>query len=93
MDPEASPISAPEGAAQAPQLAVLLDFFFPGFSMFSGVMVKYLHLDLNMYIPMVIVAGGTVFAWRYFSEYFWSELETHFMSTVDVRTDDEPTTC
>jgi chaperone BCS1 len=55
----------------------------------SGAIQKYLHVDLNLYIPMVLLMGGMIFAWRYFSEYFWGQLETHFMSTVDIRTDDE----
>ncbi|EON99766.1 putative mitochondrial chaperone bcs1 protein [Phaeoacremonium minimum UCRPA7] len=75
-------------AAQPPQLQ-LLDFFFPGFSVISGAVVKYLKIDLNVYIPMLLLLGGLIVAWRYFSEYFWGQLESHFMSTVDIRTDDE----
>ena len=83
-------VAGPDGAfpTAAPQMA-LLEFFFPGFSMFSGAVQRYLHVDLNVYIPLIFMASGALFAWRYFSDYFWSELESHFMSTVDVRTDDE----
>jgi hypothetical protein len=62
-----------------PQIA-LLDFFFPGFSVFSSAFHKYLGIDLNLYIPLVLLFGGTTFAWRYFSEYFWGIIETHLMS-------------
>ncbi|GKT94173.1 LOW QUALITY PROTEIN: mitochondrial chaperone BCS1 [Colletotrichum tofieldiae] len=72
----------------APQLA-LLDFFFPGFSVFTTAFQKYLGIDLNVYIPLVILCGGATFAWRYFSEYLWERVEKHLMSTVEVRTDDE----
>jgi hypothetical protein len=67
----------------------LLDFFFPGFSVFSSAVHKYLGIDLNLYIPLVLLCGGMTFAWRYFSEYFWGLLETHLMSSVEIRTDDE----
>ncbi|OLN85088.1 putative mitochondrial chaperone BCS1-B 2 [Colletotrichum chlorophyti] len=71
-----------------PQQA-LLDFFFPGFSVLSTAIQKYLGIDLNLYIPLVILIGGATLAWRYFSEYLWEKVETHLMSTVEVRTDDE----
>ncbi|KAH8666703.1 BCS1 N terminal-domain-containing protein, partial [Xylariales sp. PMI_506] len=73
---------------QAPQL-VLLDMFFPGFSVFASAVHKYLHIDLNLYIPMVLLIGALTVVWNYSSQYFWDQLETHFMSSVDIRTDDE----
>lgn len=63
--------------------------FFPGFSVFSSAVEKYFKVDLNLYIPLVIFLGCVTFTWRYFSEYFWEKLEAYFMSTVDIRTDDE----
>lgn len=78
-----------EGAtAPAPQFA-LLDMFFPGFSVFTSAVEKYFKVDLNLYIPLVIFLGSVTFTWRYISEYFWEKLEAYFMSTVDIRTDDE----
>jgi len=67
----------------------LLDFFFPGFSVFSTAVQKYLHIDLNVYIPLVLCLGGLTFTWQYFSEYLWSKVEEYLMSVVDIRTDDE----
>ncbi|KAK2004935.1 hypothetical protein LX36DRAFT_139999 [Colletotrichum falcatum] len=85
----AEPINISSSMSQpAPQLA-LLDFFFPGFSVFTTAFQKYLGIDLNVYIPLVILCGGATFAWRYFSEYLWERVEKHLMSTVEVRTDDE----
>ncbi|OHE90936.1 hypothetical protein CORC01_13769 [Colletotrichum orchidophilum] len=85
----ADPVKTSSSTAQpAPQLA-LLDFFFPGFSIFTTAFQKYLGIDLNVYIPLVILCGGATFAWRYFSEYLWERVEKHLMSTVEVRTDDE----
>ncbi|KAI8635689.1 BCS1 N terminal-domain-containing protein [Xylariaceae sp. FL1651] len=74
--------------APPPQLA-LLDFFFPGFSMFAGVVQRYLHIDLNLYIPLLLFAGMLIVCWNYASQYIWDQLESHFMSVVDIRTDDE----
>ncbi|EFQ33488.1 hypothetical protein CGRA01v4_13619 [Colletotrichum graminicola] len=85
----AEPINISSSLPQpAPQLA-LLDFFFPGFSIFTTAFQKYLGIDLNVYIPLVILCGGATFAWRYFSDYLWEKVEKHLMSTVEVRTDDE----
>lgn len=67
----------------------LLDMFFPGFSVVSSAIERYFKIDLNIYIPLVLLLGGITFAWRYFTEAFWSQLESYFMSTVDIRTDDE----
>ncbi|KAK5652726.1 hypothetical protein OQA88_9579 [Cercophora sp. LCS_1] len=74
--------------APAPQM-MLLDFFFPGFSAFSSAVQKYLHIDLNLYIPLVLLCGGLTLAWQYFSEYSWAQIEAYLMSVVDIRTDDE----
>ncbi|OAA61162.1 bcs1-like protein [Niveomyces insectorum RCEF 264] len=81
-DPFASQSSAPASAA-------LLDFFFPGLSMFTNALQRYLHIDLNLYFPLVLLLGGITFAWNYFSNYLYTQLESHFMSTVEVRYDDE----
>ncbi|KAI0120522.1 BCS1 N terminal-domain-containing protein [Hypoxylon sp. NC0597] len=75
-------------AQQYPQMA-LLDFFFPGFSMFAGAVQKYLHIDLNLYLPLLLLTGALTVVWNYASSYLWEQLEAHFMSVVDIRTDDE----
>ncbi|KAK0373548.1 hypothetical protein CLIM01_09074 [Colletotrichum limetticola] len=85
----ADPINTSSSTAQPPPQLALLDFFFPGFSVFTTAFQKYLGIDLNVYIPLVILCGGATFAWRYFSEYLWEKVEKHLMSTVEVRTDDE----
>ncbi|KAK1981974.1 BCS1 N terminal-domain-containing protein [Colletotrichum cereale] len=85
----ADPINISSSMPQPPPQLALLDFFFPGFSVFTTAFQKYLGIDLNVYIPLVILCGGATFAWRYFSEYLWERVEKHLMSTVEVRTDDE----
>lgn len=90
--PSGSPSSTPlqgMAAGGGAQPLALLDFFFPGFSMFSNAIQKYAGIDLNIYIPLLAVLGGLIASWQYFSDYFWRQLETYWMSTVDIRTDDE----
>lgn len=81
-------LTAAFGAASQPQLA-LLDLVFPGFSIITSAIQRYLGIDLNLYIPLVAVLGGLVASWQYFSNYSWRQIETYFMSTVDIRIDDE----
>jgi chaperone BCS1 len=67
----------------------MLDLFIPGFSVFSDVVQRYLHIDINLYLPMLLVGSGLIFAWKYFSEYILDQVHKHLMSSVDIRTDDE----
>ncbi|KAI0407203.1 BCS1 N terminal-domain-containing protein [Xylaria palmicola] len=96
-DPLLSAYSSSEtGQAQHAALPVsppgqlaLLDWFFPGFSMFAGVVQRYLHIDLNLYIPLLLLVGVLIVCWNYTSQYLSDQVETYFMSVVDIRTDDE----
>ncbi|EGS19883.1 uncharacterized protein CTHT_0043750 [Thermochaetoides thermophila DSM 1495] len=67
----------------------LLDFFFPGFGVLADAVVRYTGIDLNVYIPLLLLMGGVTLAWRYFTEYAWNLVDKHLMSTVDIRPDDE----
>src|ERR1700694_5926365 len=71
-----------------PQTA-LLDTFFPGFSLLSAALYKYLHIDITLYIPAVLALGILIFASQYASDYLWDKMENYFMSTADIRVDDE----
>ncbi|KAK8116135.1 Mitochondrial chaperone BCS1 [Apiospora sp. TS-2023a] len=81
--------SATAGSADGAQPLMVLDFLFPGFSVLAGAVQKYLHINLNLYIPLVILVGALILVWNYSSQHLWEQLENHFMSTVDIRTDDE----
>lgn len=83
------PLPSGEGLGTSLPQNALLDFFFPGFSVFSTAVHKYLHIDLNLYIPLVMLLGAATFVWRYFSEYFSDLTESYLMSVVDIRVDDE----
>lgn len=82
-----SPTTGPLPVA-SPQFA-LLDFLVPGFSFFSSAVQTYLGINLNIYIPLLLVVFGATFAWNYLSEFAWGVMEGHLMSSVTIRTDDE----
>ncbi|KAF7535320.1 hypothetical protein G7Z17_g13222 [Cylindrodendrum hubeiense] len=71
-----------------PQFAVL-DYLIPGFSVFSSALHAYMGIDLNIYIPLLLIISGLTFAWTYMSEYVWSMVGKYGMSVVRIRTDDE----
>lgn len=73
----------PGAAAPTPQLAVL-DFFFPGFSGVSSVIFKHMGVDLNLYVPLLVLFASLTFAWDYIRDYFWGMVSKYFMSTVEV---------
>lgn len=80
---------APNALPSSPANLAILEFFFPGFGIISGGLQRYLGIDLNLYIPSVILLGGAMFAWQYFSDYVWGMIETYLMSSVEILTDDE----
>ncbi|KAI1662144.1 BCS1 N terminal-domain-containing protein [Daldinia decipiens] len=61
------------GTSQSPQLA-MLDLFFPGFSVLVGAVQNRRALIL---------------VWNYISSYLWEQVESHLLSVVDIRTNDE----
>lgn len=74
--------------SDTPQFA-MLDFFIPGFSVFSAALKTYLGIDLNLYIPLIAVVCAAIFSWKYLNDYFWSLVDSYLMSSVRIRTDDE----
>ncbi|PQE23524.1 mitochondrial chaperone bcs1 protein [Rutstroemia sp. NJR-2017a BVV2] len=67
----------------------IIDSFFPGFSLYSSALLRYTGVDLNIYIPALLIVGILMFAWQYISTWFWIELDEYFMSSADIRIDDE----
>lgn len=57
--------------------------------MFAGVVQRYTNIDLNVYIPMLVLLGVLIICWNYATQYLWEKVESYFMSVVDIRTDDE----
>ncbi|ESZ93219.1 hypothetical protein SBOR_6375 [Sclerotinia borealis F-4128] len=67
----------------------IIDMFFPGFSLFSTALKNYTTIDLNIYIPVLMIIGILIYCWQYLETWFWIELDAHFMSSADIRVDDE----
>ncbi|KAH7413019.1 BCS1 N terminal-domain-containing protein [Cadophora sp. MPI-SDFR-AT-0126] len=71
-----------------PQFA-LLDIIIPGFSLYTSAASKFLKIDLTLYIPAIIFLGAIIFCSQYVSAWFWRVADEYFMSTADIRIDDE----
>ncbi|RDW70160.1 hypothetical protein BP5796_08557 [Coleophoma crateriformis] len=71
-----------------PQSA-LIDALFPGFSLLSTALYTYTRIDLTLYIPLILVVIGLALALKYLHSYVWELIESSFMSTADIRVDDE----
>ncbi|KAF4982384.1 hypothetical protein FDECE_17523 [Fusarium decemcellulare] len=80
---------SPDAPLSQPAQFAILDFLFPGFSVFSSTIHTYLGIDLNLYIPLLLVVSGITFAWTYINDYAWGIVEKYLMSVVRIRTDDE----
>ncbi|TAQ84248.1 hypothetical protein B7494_g7428 [Chlorociboria aeruginascens] len=83
------PDAAGYPAAPLNPQTLLLDAFFPGFSLLSTALYKYSAIDLTLYFPTFLVLGAVVFASNYIQAWFWEKLDSYFMAKADIRIDDE----
>ena len=67
----------------------MLDMIIPGFSVFSSAAYAYAGIDLNLYLPVVLMICGTIWSWSYLYNYGRGIVEKYLMSTVRIHTDDE----
>lgn len=81
------PLSS-SGAGSQPQF-LMLDMLIPGFSVFSSALQTYAGIDLNMYIPLIMVASFLMWSSSYISNSTWGFVDHYFMCSVRIRTDDE----
>lgn len=72
----------------SPQFA-LLNYFFPGYSVLIATLNSSLGADFNQYVPYIIATVAVVFSWRYLVDTVMGYVETSFMSSFTVQTDDE----
>jgi len=70
-------------------LSLVLDSFFPGFSIVSSVLAKYLHIDVTFYFPIILIFGLITWVSQHINTWIWDFVDTYLMSTVDIRVDDE----
>lgn len=82
------PSSVPGGSNTSPQFA-MLDMLIPGFSTFSSVLYTYMGIDLNMYIPLIMLISWAMWSSNYITTSCWGLIEHYLMCSVRIRTDDE----
>ena len=68
---------------------LILNTLFPGFSFLTSTIYEHLKIDVTAYIPTLLLVALLILASQYSGEHLWNQLETHFMSTADIRVDDE----
>ncbi|KAG5958593.1 hypothetical protein E4U57_001230 [Claviceps arundinis] len=87
---EASTMPAETGIPGVPSPKVaLLNYFFPGYSVFTSAVNTYIGADLNAYMPFLIGAIVVSVVWGYVGDMLWSVVNDRLRSSVTIRTDDE----
>lgn len=72
----------------SPQFAIL-NYLFPGFSIFSSAAKAYFETDINAFLPLLLAVLGGVVLWTQARESLWGLVDDYLMSSVSIRTDDE----
>ena len=67
----------------------LLETFIPGYGLASRILATYFHLDLSSYIPALIASGIVLAVTKYLYHWLYSLFTDHFISTAEIRLDDE----
>ncbi|KAM4063130.1 ATPase family associated with various cellular activities (AAA) domain-containing protein [Hirsutella rhossiliensis] len=82
--------ASPSGVSgvPSPQFAIL-NYFFPGFSVFSSAANAYFETDINTFLPLLLAVLGGVVVWTQARDSLWSLVDDYLMSSVCIRTDDE----
>lgn len=70
----------------------LLETFIPGYSLASRLLATYFHLDLATYLPALIAASVILAVWKYSTAWLTGLFRTYFVSTAEIRLDDEIST-
>lgn len=66
-----------------------MDSLFPGYSIAVELFKRHLGFDLSSYVPFIFILGMIGFAWTYIGEHACRIIKTCFMSTAEIRPDDE----
>ena len=70
-------------------LAPLLESFVPGLSIISGLFSSYYNVDLSQYISAILLLGALSWSVNYSKNVLWGYVQEYFMSTAEIRLDDE----
>jgi chaperone BCS1 len=77
-----------DSTAPSPLLS-LLEVSIPGVSLISKFLTEYLHIDISQYLGVVLLIAGASTVWTYLADRFWLTWSAYFMSTAEVRYNDE----
>lgn len=72
----------------APHFA-LINYFFPGYSMLISTLNSSFGADFERYLPYIIALLAFNYLWSYFDGVVMGWINTYFVSSFTVRTDDE----
>ncbi|KAI9926491.1 hypothetical protein MW887_004256 [Aspergillus wentii] len=67
----------------------VLEAFIPGYSFVSRFAASYLHIDISYYVPFLVATGILIASIKFSSGRIWELCRTYFVSTAEIRLDDE----
>lgn len=67
----------------------ILDTFIPGYTFISSLLISYLQIDLSSYVPYILAAAAFGAALKYCFSRISHLLKCHFVSSAEIRVDDE----
>jgi mitochondrial chaperone BCS1 len=76
-------------ASQTPMLMPLLESSVPGLSLFTRFLSEYLHIDITQHLGLILVLIGVFTAMNYCYDRAYSLFSDYFMSTAEIRYNDE----
>ncbi|BDD64409.1 hypothetical protein MPDQ_003902 [Monascus purpureus] len=72
-----------------PSEPTILDTLIPGFTFFSRLLQSYLNIDLSSYVPAFVTGACVVAAIRYSTSNLFEHFLRYFVSTAEIRLNDE----
>lgn len=76
-------------SSQPVMVQPLLDSFVPGFSLISNLFTYYFHIDISFYITGLLALAAIGAGLKYSATALWESLSEYFISTAEIRMDDE----
>ena len=70
----------------------VLETFIPGYSIASRLLATYFQLDLSFYLPAIVATTIALAAVKYCTAWLSNLFQNYFISTAEIRVDDEIST-
>ena len=70
-------------------LTPLLESFIPGLSIVSSLFSSYYNIDITHYLSIILLLGALSWSVNYSQTVLWGYIQEHFVSTAEIRLDDE----